>query len=311
MASRVQVVSEDFLRGLLDTQDETGLEVGWARFENLRVGTGRGKPRPGMIHLVTPTQGAQGAWYFQASGYFDGVDEYYEIPVRDIHTLPAKFDMELCFEAETLVGTAYLWGVKHADYGLKIRRTTTDVEVLIHDGANSVTHNAGPIATAYAYALRIRYDGTTLTTWLEKEHDHTTAASTEAGTVSGTLRAPGGNMLVGADGAVPGDFWDGWIEYIRCFSKHLPSQRHMWQYWPHPKGRYVLWDYYPGILDAGDLLMDHSRNLNTGSPNGTPGPDVSLLDPCQPTQAIAHRIDGSNRRRVVAVCGGVPYEDVS
>jgi len=303
MGRSIQIVSEDFLRGLLDTQDEVGLEAGWAKFENLRTGRARGEPRKGMAHVASAGDPDQ------AAAVLDGVGDYYEIPLRGLHTLPLKFDIEIAFSADIVTGTEYLWGAKHANYGLKIRRNTTTIEVLIHDGSNSATHDAGTVAATTAYALRVRYDGTTLSTWLQTEANAATVA-TESGTVSGALRAPGGNILIGADGAAPGSFWDGDIEYVRAFTRHLADFRHLWQYWPHPKGRYVLWDYIPAIVDAEGNLIDHSRNLNYGTVSGTPSSTTTLLPPSDPVQAISQRVDLENESRLVVVAGGVPYEEV-
>lgn len=302
MAGNVQIVSEDFLRGLLDTQDEVGLEAGWAKFENLRVGRARGEQRKGMVYLGQASDGDQ------KTMVLDGAADYFEIPVRSIHTLPQVFDFEIAFKPDVVTGTDYLWGVKHANYGFKIRRNTTSIEVLIHDGSNAATHNAGSVGAGATYALRCRYDGTTLSTWLQTV-DHAASVQTESGTVSGALRAPGGNLLIGADGATPGSFWDGSIEYVRCFSKHLPSFRHLWQYWPHPKGRYVLWDYICAILDGQNQLIDHSRNLNFAWRQGAPATATSLLKPTDPVQAIAQYVDRQNQSRVVTVAGGAVYEE--
>ena len=305
MADAVQIVSADFLRGLLDTQDETGLETGFSKFQNLRVGRGRGENRKGMVWLATPGKTDQ------AKATLDGAADYYEIPLRaSFHRLPTTFALETVFKPATVSGTDYLLGVKHANYGLKIRRNATTMEVLIHDGTNSATHDAGTVAAATLYGLRLEYDGETLTTYLQTIALAASAA-TETGTVVGQLRAPGGDLLIGADAATPASFWEGDIEYLRAFSKLAPDQdmRYLFSYWPHPKGQYVLFDYIPGILDADDQLIDHSRNLNTGRVQGSPTVGTSLLDPCDPVQAIATRVDLDNQPRLVVVSGGVPIQE--
>ena len=302
MGRPTQVVSEDFIRGLLDTQDETGLEAGWTKFENLRVGKRRGEPRKGMVPLAAAADSDQAAMRL------DGAADYFLIPKRSLHTLPLEFTMDIVFQADTVSGTEYLWGVNHANYGLKVRRNGSDIEVLIHDGSNSATVTAGSVSATTTYALRITYDGTTLSVWL---HDTDTGASavTESGTVSGALRAPGGDLLLGADASPVSGFWDGVIEYVRCFSKVMPDFRHIWQYWPHPKGAYVLWDYIPALLDGNNQMIDHSRNLNFGKRNGAPASAATLLDPTDPVQVIAQHVDADNKTRLVVVAGGVPYEE--
>lgn len=303
MGRNVQIVSEDFIRGLLDTQNEVGLEAGWAKFENLRIGRARGEQRKGMAHLATASDSDQQAMDF------DGATDYFEIPNRG--ALPKVFQMEIAFQADTIAaGIDYLRGIGHANYGLKVRRNAADIEILIHDGANSATHNAGAILAAKPYVLRLRYDGTTLQTWLQSEANAATVQA-ESGTVSGRLRAPGGNIVIGGDGAVVSNFWDGKIEFVRAFGKHLDDDfRHLWGYWPHPKGRYVLHDYICALLDGQNQLIDHSRNLNYGTRQGTPSPITTLLLPTDPVQAITQHVDRENESRLVVVAGGVPYEEV-
>lgn len=307
MSERVQVFSDNFLRGLMDTQPETGLAFpGYYRFQNVRVNRGRGERRRGMVRVG----GTEGLEEDEALS-FDGTTNILYAKRRDeIHQLRTTWTVECLVHSQQSTGTRHVLGWEHAtSYPLKIRQSGGAWQALIQDEDGAVatlSAGASSVSTSAPQQLRVTRSGGTVTFYLDGTQVATDTSTLNA---SKACKAPGGNLLYGANSTGPSEFFQGYIDYVRAFRTLIPSFRHAWQRWPHPKGAYVLWDHW-FFYNRESLVEDQSRGmLHAAEYAAGVGPTVTtrLGNAMIPVQAMRAYVDLAQNQRLCFVACGIPH----
>jgi hypothetical protein len=254
--------------------------------------------RGGLRRIARVTSAAVATDLASASSHYISVP--YDARVWALGT---RFSIEGLVNADSLGATHYVLGRKNATPGVTIHYTSANGGSLIADvwdsGATQTTvTKTGVGAAGTLLAFRFTRNGSALSLVVND-------ASAATGTMSATLalRASTDDVLFGANGAGPSDFFDGKVDFLDLFSS-VRTGASRYSRLVNPMAESVLASY-AFERDGNGYLLDKSRFENHGTyENSAASGATALCDNHAPIQAIAPNRDRQGVRRVFVVANG-------
>lgn len=305
---RRQVYTDNFLRGLQDTQDATGLPYpGFQYFGNVRVDDGVLKRRLGRLLVDTAAPS-------RVSQEFDGGTMYGVVPASEWHTYGIPFTVETVFSPIGLTGTQPIVGWNHASafpfsIYLETDSSGTTLKATYRTSATATVSSSASIAVNDDVAvqwIRASDDTLTLNVYNATDDVWTSDTSDASGTLGGAvLQDPAVDMYAARD--TGSNFFHGDIDYIRLFNIARTRKDDLMLRWPDPLCAYCVgcWE-----MDAysGKIVPDLSRYGNTMSLKNTPTSATKITHDTLPVQGIFPYTTRDGVRRLVTVVDGVVYD---
>ncbi|MCP5065894.1 MAG: LamG domain-containing protein [bacterium] len=282
--------------GLVDSPTEEGQPAAqWRVLENWRLQTGRLAPRPGMKRIAVADASLRAI-------DLNGSSQYVSVGTNTTTwTLPRRWTYRQIIEPDTVSGTQAVLGWNHADAPIKVEIVAGQVKAThIDTDSASVSITSSTTFTAVVLSILIQRLGLTLTMWVNGVLE---ATGTLADKVS---IAPGGPLLMGADGASPANFFDGALEGPELIEvAGLPTTRGLIRY-EDPVARQVR-AWYNLDVDGNDIVKDYSRHRNHGRVIASATDVASLAHPFRPWHGLTGYEARGGSRRVFGVAGKKPY----
>lgn len=292
-----QVISANFMRGLVDTPDEDGLPFpSWTKFYDWRVSQGGAKRRKGLYKLARVTQTIEALT-------LNGSSQYVTVPLdaRPIAKMGTRFTIEGLVSPTAVTGTNPILDYGATTPSVVIDTASSKLRVRVWDSGDVLTTVSStdnlPTTTTSFQLVR---DGTALTLRLDNS-----VTSGNTGTMSAlALRTPVGDIQIGYDGT---DFFPGDIDYLRGFAAARSNHNDDLRRFADPLAEEVVFDWDFSVT-ANDLIYDRSRYGNTGATTGSPSSTTALAGQFAPVQGIHHLRNRSGEGRVLIVAGKSIYE---
>ena len=306
---RRKVYTHTFLRGLETTGLEDGLELpAWVTFQNVRLAGGAASIRPGVQVVATATNANRALQFNNGS-----TSDFVFAPVNtEIQTLKKRWTFEMMWKPDSVTGTQPLFGWDDAalwPFIIYQDGTALKISANWNGGAQELgTTVAGlTLAIGTTYVLQIVRASTGLITVYAGSVNGPLVTLTTIGTTKTAydMYAPSQRMLVGRDSAA--NLFEGTVDYVRCFSRALPSRKWLPIRWPDPTCDYVLWDYVMETAFAktgeGSVVRDRSRHENHGETVGSPDVVTALCVQTMPVGLIRERLDMVGKHRLDVIAG--------